>query len=308
MKEPSRRRAELYVVHLRATVRHAEQVLAPALRPSNGTPDLVGEPGNHELFRVHAALGAEAATDPRRADAHAVGVESERARDFTLDTEHRLRRCPYGERAIGVRDRDATVGLHGDRRHPLVLHERTHDDIGVGEEVFVEVAGNRTNEIGARGRKEQRRAVGGGRNRIGDRGKRVDVHGDCFGGVERLGEGAGEHDSHRLPDEPHPIDRQQRSLERLVAGERALAGKVEVGGGPDRVHAVTLGRGRGVHGPDDTMGHVGSHEDRVQRALDLEVGHESGAARRAGRGPRSAARNDRGPSSSSRTPRSCQRR
>ena len=271
-------RAELHVVHLRAAVRHAEQVLAPALGPSDRTPDLVREPGDHELFRVHAALGAEAAADPRRADAHLVGVESERARDLALDTEHRLRRRPHGERSIGLGDRDAAVRLHRDRRHALVLHERPHHDVGVGEEVVVGSSATAPDEVGAVRRKEQRRAVGGGRDRIGDRGKRVDLHGDCLGGVERLGEGAGEHDRDRLPDEPHPVDRQQWSLERLVARERALAGQVEIGGGPDRVDAVTLGRGRGVHRLDDTVGHMGSDEHRVQRALDLEVGHEAGAA------------------------------
>ena len=233
-------RAELHVVHLRTAVRHAEQVLAPALGPSDGTPDLVREPGDHELFRVHAALGAEAATDPRRAHAHVRGVESERARNVGLDTEHRLRRCPHGERSIGFGDRHAAVRLHRDGRHPLVLHERPHDDVGVGEEVVVGLARERTDEVGAVRRKEQGRALGGGRDRIGDRGERVDLHRDFLGGVERLGERVGEHDGHRLPDEAHPVDRQQRPPERFVTRERALAGKVEIGGGPDRVHAVAL--------------------------------------------------------------------
>ena len=88
----------------------------------------------------------------------------------------------------------------------------------------------------------------------------------------------GEHHGDRLADEAHAVGGQQRPPQRLLTRERTLFGEVEVGRGPDRVHPVALRRGRGVHGADEAVGHVGPDEHRVQRAVDLEVGHEPGAA------------------------------
>ena len=100
----------------------------------------------------------------------------------------------------------------------------------------------------------------------------------CLGGVDRLRQGLGEHHRDRLADEAHPVGGQQRPPQRLLTRERTLVGKVEVGRGPDRVHPVALRRGGGVHRADEAVGHVGPDEHRVQCALDLEVGHEPGAA------------------------------
>ena len=266
-------------MHLRASVGHAQQVLAPGLGPSDRAADLVREAGDHELFRVHAALGAEAAADPRRAHAHLGGVEPERAGDFRLHAEDRLRRRPHRERAVGFGHRDAAVRLHGHGRHALVLHVHPHHDVGVVEEMVVGIGGRRAHEVGAVRGKEQRGAVGGGGHRIGDDRERVDLDGHGLGGVDRLRPGLGEHDRDRLADEAHAVGGQQRPPQRLVARERAQAGKVEVGRGPDRVHAVALRRRRGVHGADEAVGHVGADEHRVERILDLEVGHETGADR-----------------------------
>ena len=244
-----------------------------------GQPTLCASPATTSCSGYTPPLAPKPPPIQGARHAHALGVEPERPRNVGSDAEHRLGRCPDRERSVRLGNRDATVRLHGDGRYPLVVHERSYDDIGVGEEAVVRLARPLTDEIRAVRREEQGRAVGGGRDRIGDGGKRVDLHGDFLGGVERLRQRFAEHDRHRLSDEAHPVDREQGPPERFVTREGALAGEVEIGGGPHRVDAVTLGRRVGMDGFHHPVGHVGSDEDRVQRALDLEVGHEAGAAR-----------------------------
>ena len=241
-------------------------------------PDLVRERRHYQLLRVDAALGAEPAADPRRAHAYLRDVETERAGNLSLHAEHGLRRRPDRQRPIGLRHRDTAVGLHGHRRHALVRHAHPNDDVGVVEELGVGDARDGAHEVGAVLREQQRRAVGRGRDRIGNRGKWLDLRGDLLRGVDRLRERVGEHHGDRLTDETDAVARQQRPPERFLAREGALVREGQIGGRPHRMHARALGGGLRVNSVQGAVGNVRAHEHRVERAFDLEVGHEPGAA------------------------------
>ena len=106
--------------------------------------------------------------------------------------------------------------------------------------------------------------------RVGDGGQRLDVEDDGFGGILGLCLRLGDDEGHRVADEAHLVGGQRvarRRLHRRAVAlrhhhhglQRAIAGGVEVGAGPDAEHARHLARFLGVDALDDAVRDLAAH-------------------------------------------------
>ncbi len=213
------------------------------------------------IFRIGRALHAEGSTDIAGDHAHLLGLDAEQGGHLVLETEHALAAGIEG-RAIRllvvVADRRArlhgadhdTVADEVQLRHVSGLGEgfgdlRTVAELEVGADIVLHVV------------EHGRRAGLGGRAGLGHGGQRLDVDHDRFRRVACLGLGLGDDEGHRIADEAHlvrgqRIARRRLHLRAVAVGhhhhrlERAVAGGVEVGSGPDPEHARHRARGFGV--------------------------------------------------------------
>ena len=123
--------ADAHLLELSAPVAHSDQVLRPGLPPAHGAL----QPGDDEVLRVLAVLGAEAAADVGGDHPHLLGGEPERLPHSRRGAVGLLGARPDREPAVApARRRGAR--LHRSRRHPLVAEAPAHHHLAAVEEVL----------------------------------------------------------------------------------------------------------------------------------------------------------------------------
>jgi hypothetical protein len=213
---------------------------------------------------------------------HVLGRHAERFGDVGAHAEHALR-ADIERKALAVIGGERGARLHGGDDEPAVdefqlgdvrgFRKRRVHGFGVAI-VIVERHVARHVVVNLR------RPVLCGGFRLGDRGQRLDIDGDRFGGVLGLQHGLGDDVGDRIADVAHLAHR-QRLAQRLLHGravavverhdafERAVA--LEIGGGIDAEHARHLFRSLSVDRPDDAVGVLAPHHHRIGLAGQADV-------------------------------------
>jgi hypothetical protein len=277
-----------------ALLRRREEMLATVLDPFHRPAELRGRDRDNDLLRIERRLGAEAAADERRDDAHFVGTALEEVGDGRPADVRRLRRRPHGQHA---RCR-LLVCQHG------AAFQR-HRGAAVLEDVFLEHV--------RRGRKRVLDIAIGHRHERGDVAGKIAVRGRCAG-RERIA-AITHHRQHLVVDhhrrggilgEIAVVGDDHRDcladIADFVAGERILGAQRRDGGVGHR-HRQRFGReptghvGDGEHRMDAgqgecraridcvdaRMGNGAAHERRVQQAGQFDVVDEARASGEQGR-------------------------
>ena len=206
--------AERAALHLPASVRHTDQVLAAGLRPRDRAPEPACELGHHHGFGRGLELAAESAAHLRGAHANFVVAQAERVGDRIADLVHPLRRRPHREHpGVVVDAREHAVGLHRRRRHPLVHEVAADDELRAEQHGRFLVVDPLERDVGAvLGERDQRVRLERGDGIDGD-GQRLEAHVDELRGVECVSTRVGDHDRDGITHEPHGVDGQRRAIE-----------------------------------------------------------------------------------------------
>ena len=188
-----------------------------------------------------------------------------------------MRRRPQGEGAIGLGDRERTVGFERHRRDPLVYEPGAHHDVVVEEQLVADVMQPTTDDVGAVVGEQQGRIVGGRVERPDCDRQRLDVHDDGFGGIDRGLVRRRHDDRHRFTDEPDSIDGEQRPSQRTEQ-LASLMRQPEVVRRQCRDDTGHRRRRLDVDPEQSAVRNRAPGEDRVQQSFDFEVSHEPGLA------------------------------
>ena len=209
------REPDLGVHHHSATMDHRHHVLAAALGPLDRPPEGAGELADEDVLGVEAGLGAEAAADHRCRDAKAAGFHAELGGERVADSDRVLARDPHRELAVGARDGDAAVGLHGNARQALADRAafrhvgRTFERIAV-----FEADPGLEHDVRPVLLEQQRCSLDDRSFRVDERRQRIDVDDHRLGGVDRLRQRLGDDDRHDVADEAD-----------LALGQRGASGR-----------------------------------------------------------------------------------
>src|SRR5207237_491085 len=115
------------LVQLLAVVADALRVLAPRLDPLHGTTEAECRHGYQHLVRVHLALGTERAADVGNDHAHALGGQTEHARDHVALAVRTLDRRPHGQHTgLGVVVGEDAAALDRHRGQTRVAEALAH--------------------------------------------------------------------------------------------------------------------------------------------------------------------------------------
>ena len=256
-----------------------ENRLAPLARPLHRPAELLRRPQDEAVLHVGPALRAEAAADVAGDDADrglgdAEDVDREhvahpvRVLEVGIERVAILARVVIAERP--ARFDELRVHAGDDVAPPYDMRRAREGGIGrrpvahlehVGDVVGAFVPDGRAAGVGCRGRR-------------GDRGQRIVVDRDQFGGVLRLRGGLGDDQRDRVADVAHAAAREagvrRREHRRAVGAfalkrhrRRAETVRGDVVAGEDRKHAGRCDRSYGIDGADRRM--------RVRRAQDVGV-------------------------------------
>ncbi len=278
---------ELGVLDLAAPVGHREHVLRARLGPAHRPTQGPCGPRDQRPLEVRVDLRTETATDVRRHDPHLLGLEAQVPGQRVAHVVRVLAGDPEGDPAVLVPrgvfgagsvdtagHRDPGVRLHGDAGHALDDEGLGDHDLGVVEDALDLAGAPAGREVRARLVEQQWRVVAQGLLGAGHRGQRIDVGEHGLGRADRVGRGLGDHHGDDVTDEPDLARGQVRARHRLRddAGHPLAGGEVDVRGGVDRDDPGETARLLDGHRVQRAVGDGRADEDRVQRALDREVG------------------------------------
>ena len=142
------RTAHAGALALGTTVPHAEHVLGTGLGPPSGHVEPARHPGAQRILGIHAGLGAEAAADVGRDDAHAALLQTEDTDQSVAHVVRALAAAPMREAAV-VPARHACARLHGCGRDALILDGQFDHHVATGEHVGLVLLGEREDGVAA---------------------------------------------------------------------------------------------------------------------------------------------------------------
>ena len=151
--------AQFDVLDLAAAVRQRQHVFAARGGPHDRSLQALGQRRNHDLFRVHTGLAAEAPADEWGDHPDVALVHAERASQELVQQVWHLCGAVHDQSPVVVDLGCGAVRLH--RRHcdPLIDVAATHDHVGIAEQVFVDRVRGADGDVVAMRLEQQRRAV-----------------------------------------------------------------------------------------------------------------------------------------------------
>ena len=262
--------ADLHELHLRAAVAHRDHVLRARLVPADRAPEATGQPGDEQLLRVGAGLGAEAATHVRRDDPHLLGRQPEDLGEAVANAVRVLRRDEHVEAALAVPRGRRASRLHRARGDALVQDLPAGHDLAAVEERFVAAEVELDRAVRAVLR-EQHRGIGGRRLGVDDHLERLVVGPYELRRVLALIGALGDDDRDRLAHEAHGAGGEDRTAHRPRRHPGRHRADVEVRRGEDGEHAGRAQRVLDVDGERRMRGGR-AHEGREGGAVEQRVG------------------------------------
>jgi len=154
----------------------------------------------------------------------------------------------------------------------LVLDASLDDHVGALEHVAPIAWFDRGRQVGAELLELQWRIGREGGLGVGDGGQRVVLDDHRFGRVGRRGAGLGDHDRHRVADEPHlRLGERRADALRVQLHQPLVRRQSEIVGGEDRDDARHRPSVVRVDRHQSRVRVRGTHEVKMQRAVDREV-------------------------------------
>ena len=260
--------ADRDVLHLGAPVPEGHHALAAGLLPAHRPPDLLGQPAEHDLFGIHADLGAEPAADIWRDDPELTVLQAVGRRQRTDGALGVLRRQPLHE-PFAIPRRGGSAHLERTGRDALVEDPLTDDDLALGEEL---VAGDarHAEERGvehdvAAGRRIEMGRAGRGAFDVDEHLQHVVVDDHRLSGILTLVRPLGHDGGDRLTDVADDVHGEERSGHVRIERRRERL-ETEIGTGEDADDARLLERRTRVDRQDAGMSGGRADVGHVRRA------------------------------------------
>ena len=253
---------------LAAAVAHRDHVLRARLGPAHRPVELARQP-RHEHVLGQQPLAAEAAADVRRDHVHAIGLDLQRLRQRVSVLVWRLGGQPDPQPAV-LPDRRGRAWLDRSDVDPLAVELALDDDVAAIEQVGAGLVGPSAIATLVPACSNSNVSFVSACALVGDRGQRLHLGPDSFGGVNARGARVGDDHRDDLPDEPRLAggDRRPRHVRIDRGMHRWWRGQVDVGRGE---HPRAVGQLGGVDLGDRGVGVLGAHERRPQCTLELQI-------------------------------------